>query len=108
MNYKAHPFCHLSDGPVSTAKGLDEGEVDLNWRYVFGNSSGTVLVGGAGESWKQFSANANWVSPPLINGYHAPGQYIFMTQFTLSTDVVDFSLSGQIAADNMITNECID
>lgn len=106
---KADPFiaCYLLGGPVSTAKGLGEGEVDLNWQYVFGNTSGSVLVGGAGEAWKQFSENANWVSSPLINGYHAPGQYIFTTQFTLGNDFTDYSLNGQIAADNMITNVLI-
>jgi hypothetical protein len=87
--------------PISTANNLQVGETDTNWRYSFGATTGFVLVGGAGDAWKQFSADANWVSPPLVDGSHQPGNYTFSTQFTLDNEYPDtYSLNAEISSDN--------
>jgi hypothetical protein len=90
--------------PSSTAYNLQVGETDTNWRFSFASTTDFVLVGGAGDAWKQFSADANWVSPPLIDGSHQPGNYTFSTQFILDNEYPDnYSLNAEISSDNELT-----
>lgn len=90
--------------PISTAFNLPVGVNDPHWLYEFNGFTGSTIVGGAGDAWKQFSPSANWVSPPLAEGSGAEtGNYTFTTHFNLSSsDLNDYTLKAHISSDNNI------